>query len=667
MGQVISETREIQFIKIFNDPETVLLVPNYQRPYSWTEKEVEDFLQDIYSAYKNKIPYLLGSIFLAPVSNIEVLKKFSPNKVFERYFASLQDLSDFLNKELSLIKPLFIVDGQQRITTFALFLKALGKYRGLELDSEKLFPRLLLSDIDNDFFQQLIEDKNPQPQTLSQRRLEKAYEIIKNFVEKLRLNDKDFEKYYKNKLNVIRADVADIKYAVMLFISQTDRGKPLSYIDRLKGLFEFYVYYKFPENLREEYSQRIDELFEKIYKLEDILLEKKVFKNEDDFETLLYRVLTLLDYYDRQDYLRNKYKESLEFNKIRSIPLKKAYERIVYILRNAEKPEKEIEHYLTLIENFAKVLQRILKNINNNNYKRTFIIFQPGQVSYTFLTKFISLYPQIEWDKRIFSWNRLYGENSEVFKKLKEEFEELSKKVNSQEKIPSLISKKIEELKETLKSLENKLKEEEKISLLDFIEKMDYAIWKSGKKPISRFKRAWDSAFMGEKQTPNAVINAFNELVSDYLNTYLFSKEVSKFLLIEWEVIKDKNEKFYDCVINRNFTVEHIFPQNPDWEINNYGFTSIDEYNDFIEKLGNKLLLRGSKNSELTNARPCQKAPQYIRRGQDRECYPVSTYKVGEDLQNLCQFVENKPSPLLKIYLELRDLFLKAFTIERFI
>ncbi|MEO2153751.1 MAG: DUF262 domain-containing protein [Aquificota bacterium] len=667
MGQVISETREIQFIKIFNDPETVLLVPNYQRPYSWTEKEVEDFLQDIYSAYKNKIPYLLGSIFLAPVSNIEVLKKFSPNKVFERYFASLQDLSDFLNKELSLIKPLFIVDGQQRITTFALFLKALGKYRGLELDSEKLFPRLLLSDIDNDFFQQLIEDKNPQPQTLSQRRLEKAYEIIKNFVEKLRLNDKDFEKYYKNKLNVIRADVADIKYAVMLFISQTDRGKPLSYIDRLKGLFEFYVYYKFPENLREEYSQRIDELFEKIYKLEDILLEKKVFKNEDDFETLLYRVLTLLDYYDRQDYLRNKYKESLEFNKIRSIPLKKAYERIVYILRNAEKPEKEIEHYLTLLENFAKVLQRILKNINNNNYKRTFIIFQPGQVSYTFLTKFISLYPQIEWDEKKFSWNRLYGENSEVFKKLKEEFEELSKKVNSQEKIPSLISKKLEELKETLKSLENKLKEEEKISLLDFIEKMDYAIWKSGKKPISRFKRAWDSAFMGEKQSPNAVINAFNEIVSDYLNTYLFSKEVSKFILIEWEVIKDKNEKFYDCVINRNFTVEHIFPQNPDWEINNYGFTSIDEYNDFIEKLGNKLLLRGSKNSELTNARPCQKAPQYIRRGQDRECYPVSTYKVGEDLQNLCQIVENKPSPLLKIYLELRDLFLKAFTIERFI
>jgi hypothetical protein len=196
---------------------------------------------------------------------------------------------------------------------------------------------------------------------------------------------------------------------------------------------------------------------------------------------------------------------------------------------------------------------------------------------------------------------------------------------------------------------------------------MDYAIWKSGKKPISKFKMAWDSAFTGEKQTPNAVINAFNELVSEYLNSYLFSKDVSKFLLIEWEVIESKNTEFYDCVINKNFTVEHIFPQNPDWEINNYGFTSLDEYNDFIEKLGNKLLLRGSKNSELANAPPCQKAPQYIRKNQDEECYPKSTYKVGEDLSKLCQVVENQPSPWLKTYIELRDLFLRAFTIDRFI
>ncbi|NPA13795.1 MAG: DUF262 domain-containing protein, partial [Aquificae bacterium] len=145
MEHVISETREIKFIKIFNDPETVLLVPNYQRPYSWTEKEVVDFLQDIYSAYKNNMPYLFGSIFLVPVSNIKVLKKFTPNKVFEQYFSSLKDLSFFLNKELSLIKPLFIVDGQQRITTFALFLKALGKYKGLKLKDGKIFPRLMLS------------------------------------------------------------------------------------------------------------------------------------------------------------------------------------------------------------------------------------------------------------------------------------------------------------------------------------------------------------------------------------------------------------------------------------------------------------------------------------------------------------------------------------------
>ncbi len=120
MGVVISRTEEVNFVDIFDNNRVLLLVPNYQRPYSWTEKEVEDFLQDIYSAYKNKIPYLFGSIYLAPVNGLEVLKRFTPNKVFEQYFKNLKSLEEFLNVRGRQIEPFFIVDGQQRITTFTI-------------------------------------------------------------------------------------------------------------------------------------------------------------------------------------------------------------------------------------------------------------------------------------------------------------------------------------------------------------------------------------------------------------------------------------------------------------------------------------------------------------------------------------------------------------------
>jgi uncharacterized protein with ParB-like and HNH nuclease domain len=661
MGVVISRTEEVNFIDIFDNNRVLLLVPNYQRPYSWTEKEVEDFLQDIYSAYKNKIPYLFGSIYLAPVNSLEVLKRFMPNQVFDKYFQSLKSLEEFLNVKGRQIEPFFIVDGQQRITTFTLLLKALNLLNPLQLRGNKLFPRLLLSDLDNDFFQKLINGDNVEPQTLSQSRLKTAFEKIKAFVNSVE-NKEDFRIFLTNNLKVIKAEVADIKYAVMLFISQTDRGKPLSYIDRLKGLFEFYVYYKFPEKEREKYSQQIDETFEKIYILQDKLQKVKVFKDEEYFETILYRVITLLDYFDRSDELKEKYNESLDFSKLRSISLSKAYERLVNILRKSNNPKEEIDFYLRILGNFIKVLDTISENIGKNEYQRTFIIFQPTQMSYLFLTKWVSLFPNETWERKSFKWTRLYQKNSPVIDKVNREWLELQEQL----KEITVFTDYLETLDNYRTNILNKLQENTLISLLDFIEKMDYAIWKPRKEPVSSFKQSWETAF-NSKTTPQSAISAFNRLIAEYLNKYLFDNELTKFLLIEFEALTYKNNPIYKCEIEKAFTIEHIFPKNPDWDIEQFGFDTIDEYNEFIEKIGNKLLLRGSKNAEISNAPPCQKASQYIKVGKNDKCYPKSTIKVGHALQTLCTLTKNQPSQLFRDYIQLRDLALKFFTIDRFI
>ena len=65
-------------------------IPAYQRPYEWGEKNIDDFLNSIFDGYKEQKPVFFGTIQL--------------------------------NKEDN---SLDIVDGQQRITTFLLFLNVL--------------------------------------------------------------------------------------------------------------------------------------------------------------------------------------------------------------------------------------------------------------------------------------------------------------------------------------------------------------------------------------------------------------------------------------------------------------------------------------------------------------------------------------------------------------
>lgn len=90
--------------------DKLFLVPEYQRPYAWTEEEVENFFSDIWEfslsnnlKNKDKKFYFLGSIVL---------------------FNEKED------EENSDIEAQVIIDGQQRITTLFLLLRAI--YTNLE-------------------------------------------------------------------------------------------------------------------------------------------------------------------------------------------------------------------------------------------------------------------------------------------------------------------------------------------------------------------------------------------------------------------------------------------------------------------------------------------------------------------------------------------------------
>ncbi|WP_305876651.1 DUF262 domain-containing protein [Helicobacter pylori] len=84
----------------FVSPDTIFYIPVYQRNYAWEEKNCEKLLQDIASISQNKKTHFMGSI---------------------TYILHLKDDE----KSLRQLQEFVIIDGQQRITTLMLLLKAI--------------------------------------------------------------------------------------------------------------------------------------------------------------------------------------------------------------------------------------------------------------------------------------------------------------------------------------------------------------------------------------------------------------------------------------------------------------------------------------------------------------------------------------------------------------
>ena len=164
-----------------------LKIPEYQRPYKWTSKNVNNLIDDIISN-KEKDEYRLGTLV------------FHDDKQ----------------------KSLKIVDGQQRIITIALILFALNK------NKEELLR--YWENLNKLFENKLLEHKFDNP--ISQKNIYKNYQLIKQ-----RIND--FDKatvdFLLKKCTFVKIVLNDVSEAFQFFDSQNSRGKELEPHDLLKA------------------------------------------------------------------------------------------------------------------------------------------------------------------------------------------------------------------------------------------------------------------------------------------------------------------------------------------------------------------------------------------------------------------------------------------------
>lgn len=158
-----------------------LVIPNYQRPYKWTSKNVIQLLDDIIDAKnKNKENYRLGTLILHE------------------------------NEEYN------IVDGQQRTITLSLLLMALSADSGCKID---FLDQSLASNPHNNF-------NIPENFRTLERR-------VNNIIDNRKKNE--LQDYIENNCELIVVITKNISEAFQFFDSQNARGKKLYPHDLLKA------------------------------------------------------------------------------------------------------------------------------------------------------------------------------------------------------------------------------------------------------------------------------------------------------------------------------------------------------------------------------------------------------------------------------------------------
>lgn len=222
-------------------------IPVYQRAYSWQKDNWTVFLEDIKQQVARENPYSFGSLLL------ETVKK------EEKYD---------------------VIDGQQRLTTIVIFMRAL--YNVLEVkvaNSETLdelyeffFKRrstIKLRPVDSDracFDTVIVENENYSVSSPSQKCIVEAKKFFIDELSKLSL---DLLLRIKDLIldsSICRLEMQGKKEAALMFELQNNRGRDLTNMEKLKSFFMYQMYVLSSADETDSNIETISNYFKEIYK-----------------------------------------------------------------------------------------------------------------------------------------------------------------------------------------------------------------------------------------------------------------------------------------------------------------------------------------------------------------------------------------------------------------
>ncbi len=236
---------------LFDSSQKSFVIPVYQRAYSWKKKHWDVFLTDLIEQIEGSNNYFYGNILL------ETVKK---DVKYE------------------------IIDGQQRITTLTIFIRAILNVLAKRKDEpllkdfdfqikESIFLKnngnikLRPVEYDRACYDSLIVDNNSnfETNTPSQERIREAKKHFYTEINKLETEKviKVLEKIEGTDLTVI--ELEGKKDSALMFELENNRGKDLTNMEKIKSYFMYQMYvYSEPEET-ESNIESISDIFKLIY------------------------------------------------------------------------------------------------------------------------------------------------------------------------------------------------------------------------------------------------------------------------------------------------------------------------------------------------------------------------------------------------------------------
>ncbi len=298
-----------------------LVIPNYQRPYKWTPKNIEELLLDINTAIENKdrlsenFKYRIGTVILHENND-----KFA------------------------------IVDGQQRIISLALVCDVLGK--------SDYCKSINKADKKSDTYKVLNEKT-----TLNN--INKNKEFITDWFCTRKNKKEEFIKAMNSLLEVVVITVTEQAEAFQLFDSQNSRGKTLD-----------------PHDLLKAYHLR--EMKEKVSEMEEVVRNWESTKSSEIrtlFNCFLFPIYNWCNNLKDKEFtakeinLYKGVKESLPYTYVDKVKKTMPIYQIIEPFIAGEEFFKYVDHYILTINYLRKALyeedvfapyKKIILDKNNN-------------------------------------------------------------------------------------------------------------------------------------------------------------------------------------------------------------------------------------------------------------------------------------------------------------
>lgn len=241
----MSDTKLLSLSEIFNNK--IFRIPDFQRGYSWEERQLEDFWEDIQNLSPNKIHYI-GLLTVEPIKESDILN-------IEKWKDDLW----LFKKGLS---AYYVIDGQQRLTTLIILLheilRTFSDDEGINYGQKSEWIDRFLYRSYNSIYKSFVfgyEKDNPSDEYFKTRILEQESSTADKYPETLYTANLMFaKKYFAKKLKVLNKEskesifdkvvnrlkfnyyeIDDSLDVYVTFETMNNRGKSLSHLELLKN------------------------------------------------------------------------------------------------------------------------------------------------------------------------------------------------------------------------------------------------------------------------------------------------------------------------------------------------------------------------------------------------------------------------------------------------